>query len=184
VTADGILWERHFSATSFRKAPLVTRTGLAVARFSAAAWVGAAALFVVTAVREVTYPGFDSLTKDELALLRFPAYYAFGFVLVGLAFLSAVWAGCMERESRRRNSLAAGLLGIALLLMGGDFVAVYSPMAKIITPPGQAHAAEFRSYHRASVWINVAHVGICAVAAMLLCWPARRADIAGRSFVE
>jgi len=157
---------------------------LAVARFSAAAWVGAAALFVVTAVREVKYPGFDSLTKDELALLRFPAYYAFGFALVGLAFLGAVWAGGFQQASRRRISLAAGLLAAALLLMGIDFVAIYRPMAKIITPPGQTHVVEFRSYHRASVWINVAHVGICAAAAAVLCWPERRADIAGRSFVE
>ena len=58
------------------------RLGLAVARLASAAWVGAAMLFVITAVREVRHPGFDSSTKDTLALLRFPAYYAFGFVVV------------------------------------------------------------------------------------------------------
>ena len=54
------------------------------------AWVGAAILFVVTSVREVQSTDFDSNTKDHLALLRFPAYYLFGFTLVPVASVGAI----------------------------------------------------------------------------------------------
>jgi hypothetical protein len=167
----------------------VGRFGLAVARLAAAAWVGAAALFVVTAVREVTFPGFDAATKDQLALLRFPAYYVCGFALVGIAFLGAVVASLGSRPRAKKVGFAAGLLAVTLVALAGDFVAIYRPMAEMITPPGRVHVAEFRDYHRASVWINVADVGLCALAAVLLCWQGgsaavRTVPVAGRSVVE
>jgi hypothetical protein len=160
------------------------RLGLTIARLSAAGWVGAASLFVVTAVREVMHPGFDSVTKDALVLLRFPAYYVFGFSLVGVAFVAALGASCLQSDSRRRTWIASGLLALVLLLMAADFVTVYSPMAEMITPPGRAHVAEFQSYHRLSMWLNVGHVGLCAIAAVLLCWPGDRTAVAAGSSVE
>jgi hypothetical protein len=162
----------------------VGRFGLAVARLAAAAWVGAAALFVVTAVREVTFPGFDSATKVQLALLRFPAYYFCGFTLVGIACLGALAASLGSRPRAKKVAVAAGLLAVTLVAIAVDYVAVYRPMAEMITPPGQVHVAQFRDYHRASVWVNVGHVGLCAVAALLLCWPNRVADVAGGTVVE
>jgi hypothetical protein len=175
------------------------RPGLTIARLSAAAWVGAATLFVVTALREVTYPEFDSTTKDRLALLRFPAYYAFGFSLVGLAFAGAIFGARSNSTARTprdvrpgderevtstpptsgtwRLRAAIGMLGLVLLLMLADFFVVYRPMAEMITPPGRAHPAEFRAYHRKSVWLNTADVGLCAFAALLLCWPDCRRDV-------
>jgi hypothetical protein len=169
----------------------VERLGLAVARLAAAAWVGAAMLFVVTAVREVRFPGFDSTTKDQLALLRFPAYYVCGFAVVGIAFLGALVASLGSRPRPKKVGVAAGLLAVTLVVMAADLVAVYRPMAEMITPPGRVRVAEFRDYHRASVWINVGHVGLCAVAAVLLCWPdsrvgvaSGRGDIAGGPVVE
>jgi hypothetical protein len=157
---------------------------LAVARLAAAGWVGAATLFVVTAVREVRFPGFDSTTKDQLALLRFPAYYVCGFALVGIAFLGALAASLGSRPRAKKVAVAAGLLAVTLLLMAADFVAVYRPIAEMITPPGRVHVAEFRNYHRISVWLNVGHVGLCAAAAVLLCWPGHQGDVAGRPVVE
>jgi hypothetical protein len=161
----------------------VSRLGLLVARFASAAWVGAALLFVVTAVREVLHPGFDSATKDELALLRFPAYYACGFTLVTCALLGAL-AAASGPSGRRPLGIAALVLALVLVLLTGDFLAVYRPMVAMLTPPGQAHAAEFRTYHRLSMWLNVAHVGLCAFAALLLCWPPDRREVAGPSRVE
>ena len=55
---------------------------LTISRLALAAWVGAASLFVVTAIQEARSTEFDSITKNALAALRFPAYYAFGFALV------------------------------------------------------------------------------------------------------
>jgi hypothetical protein len=78
---------------------------------------------------------------------------------------------------------------MSLIVMGIDFVTVYRPMAAMITPPGRAHPAEFRTYHRASVWLNVGQVGLCALAALFLCWPeapagAGHSDIAAAGGVE
>jgi len=147
------------------------RLGLAVARAASAAWVGAAVLFVITAVREVRHPGFDPAIKDTLALLRFPTFYTFGFVLV-----SAALAGCLfalvgrAKGARRRVVAAACLLGLALALMVVDFAAIYLPIVGMITPVGRARSAEFEGYHRASIVINVCDVALCGVAATLLCW--------------
>ncbi len=75
--------------------------------------------------------------------------------------------------------MAAGLLAVTLILMAGDFLAVYRPIAEMITPPGRVHVSQFRDYHRASVWLNVGHVGLCAAAAVLLCWPGHPVNVAG-----
>jgi hypothetical protein len=148
------------------------RFGLVLARLAAAAWVGAAVLFVITAVREVRHPGFDSATKDTLALLRFPAYYACGFVLVGAALGGTIVAllGC-EKGKRRGLLAAAWLLAVAIVLMVADFFVIYLPMVGMITPVGRAHVAAFAGYHRASMIANVADVALCGIAAALLCWP-------------
>jgi hypothetical protein len=154
---------------------MAMRIGLAVARLASAAWVGAAVLFVITALREVRHPGFDSATKDTLALLRFPAYYALGLVVVSAA-LAGTLLGLFGREKcqRRRIVAAAWLLGLVLLLMVADFVAIYSPIVGMITPVGKARSAEFAGYHRASIAINVCDVALCGIAAALLCWQSPR----------
>jgi hypothetical protein len=147
------------------------RLGLAVARLASGAWVGAAVLFVITALREVRNPAFDSATKDTLALLRFPAYYAFGFIVVSAA-LGGTLIGLFGREKRQRRRIlvAAWLLGLALLLMVADFVAIYLPIVGMLTPVGRPRSAEFAGYHRASIAINVCDVALCGIAAALLCW--------------
>jgi hypothetical protein len=147
------------------------RIGLAVARLASAAWAGAAVLFVITALREVRHAGFDSATKDQLALLRFPAYYAFGFVLVSMA-IAGTMLGLLGRQKGQRLRIvaAAWLLGLVLVLMLADLVAVYLPIVGMITPVGRARSAEFAGYHRVSIVINVCDVGLCAIAAALLSW--------------
>jgi hypothetical protein len=147
------------------------RIGLTVARLASAAWVGAAVLFVIIAVREVRHPGFDSATKDTLALLRFPAYYACGLILVAVA-LGGALLGLLGRKKgeRRRIVVAACLLVLAIGLMVVDFLAIYLPMVAMITPVGRARSADFDGYHRASMMINCCDVAICGLAAVLLCW--------------
>jgi hypothetical protein len=162
------------------------RLGLTVARVASAGWVGAVSLFVVIAVREVRNPGLDSTTKDVLALLRFPAYYLFGFALVSLALAGTICnqiGGATRRKdvlppnrSEQRNyraGFAAGFLAVALATMGADHLLVYRPIVGMITPAGRARPAEFQFYHRVSIWLNVCHVGLCGVAAILLSWPRR-----------
>ncbi|HET6325683.1 MAG TPA: hypothetical protein VFG04_13470 [Planctomycetaceae bacterium] len=147
------------------------RLGLAVARLASAAWVGAAVLFVITALREVRHPLFDSATKDTLALLRFPAYYACGLILLVTA-LAGTLAGLLGRKKGERRSIvaAAWLLGLAVVVMIADFVVIYLPIVGMISPVGRARSAEFASYHRASILVNVCDVVVCGIAAALLCW--------------
>ncbi len=142
-----------------------------LARFSLSAWVGAAVMFVVIGVREVTWPGFDSATRDQLALLRFPPYYLFGFALVGCA-TAACSLSLVGRAIRRRRGVTVLLiLAAALTLMTYDYLKVYSPLAAMVTPPGSPKPAEFDELHRRSEIVNSIDVGLCWVAALLLCWP-------------
>lgn len=152
--------------------------GLAVSRMAAAGWLGAAALFVVTALREVRNPDFDASMKDTLALLRFPAYYAFGLTLLVVALAGALLAlaarpSMSDNLEKWKIRAAIGLLAAALLLLIGDYVAVYQPIVGMITPPGSVRTAEFQAYHRASVSLNVCGLASCAAAALMLCWPER-----------
>ena len=51
----------------------MSRLALLVARFASSAWVGAAVLFVINGVQQATSGQFESMTTDQLVLLRFPA---------------------------------------------------------------------------------------------------------------
>lgn len=153
---------------------------LTIARLSLAAWVGAAGLFVATSIREVRprQAGFefefDSTTKDQLVTLRFPLYYQFGFVLVGVGLLAAIATCGHPAVGRRRARVAVALLVIALATMIADYVWVYRPLAGMIEPPGGTKPASFVTYHNASKWINETSVTLVLIAAVLLSWPAAR----------
>jgi hypothetical protein len=67
---------------------VMTRFLLLLARFVLAAWFGAATLFVIVGVREIRFQQFSPTIRDELVLIRFPAYYACGFTLLGIALVS------------------------------------------------------------------------------------------------
>ena len=49
----------------------MTRAALFLARICTSAWLGAATLFVIVAVLEVTHGRLDSMTRDVLVGLRF-----------------------------------------------------------------------------------------------------------------
>jgi hypothetical protein len=146
----------------------MTRVALMLARFLLSTWFGAAVLFVVIGVREVTYPGFGSPVRDQLALLRFPAYYACGFPVLAAALASLVlclWCGLRKPAV----CMACGLTAIALGLMAYDYPYIYSPLARSITPPGQARSAEFRTLHAWSETVNAVEVGCVLAAALAVC---------------
>lgn len=147
---------------------------LLLARFCLSAWVGAATLFVVNGIQQVRVHEFDSAIKDRLALVRFPAYYLLGFALVGLslACLAALWRSSLL--SRGRHALATLLVVISLGVMACDYVLVYKPLERMVTPPGGAKPAEFVALHRRSEQVNTLHVGLCLLAAVVVCWPQAR----------
>lgn len=146
---------------------------LNIARCALSAWIAAAAMFVITSVHEVTSSDFSSSVRSQLALLRFPTYYAFGFILVPIA-LAAVLVACTRLgRSKRKVRWVIGLLSLALVLMIVDYVSIYSPMVDILAAEsaGQARPSTFLAYHRASETINALGVGLCLVALVLLCVP-------------
>ena len=111
------------------------------------------------------------MTTDQLVVLRFPAYYVMGFVLVGAAWVGA--AICGEQLSFRRRGAALGLFGLALGMMLFDYLVVYLPLAEMITPPGQARPQGFQTLHQWSKIINSVDVGLVLLGALLLNWPRR-----------
>ncbi|MEZ6045127.1 MAG: hypothetical protein R3C11_06010 [Planctomycetaceae bacterium] len=138
-----------------------------LSRFFLSAWVGAAAIFVVTSIVEQTSEEFDSLVRDQLALMRFPYYYLFGFILLGgslgtllLTDRSKFWI---------RWWISVGLLVVTLVIVLIDYFAIYMPLQNMISPPGTARTPEFESYHNYSKYINELHVTLALITALILC---------------
>jgi hypothetical protein len=146
------------------------RLCLTLARVLLSAWVGAATLFVINGVRMVTSGHFDSMARDHLSLIRFPPYYVFGFLAVGTGLVLLILAAGYPRR------LGIGLLILSLILMFVDYFGVYLPLAAMITPPGHVRPSQFDWYHRASMVINMAHVGLCLIAAILISRERRPVD--------
>ena len=151
----------------------MSRLCLLLCRFCFSAWVGAAALFVVIGVRQVTSGVFDATVRGQLALLRFPLYYLFGFTLVGLGWLCLLGSRGAGELSRRRWWIATALTTAALVIMGTDYLRVYLPMEQMLTPPDAPRPAEFMELHRISEVINTVHVSLVLAAAVLLNWPGK-----------
>lgn len=143
---------------------------LMIARFALSAWIGAAALFVVTSIAEQRSTAFGSDVKNVLATLRFPAYYSFGFVLVGLGLVSGAIG--VDRRNRRSGWLTlVACLTAALILMVVDYIAIYSPLYAIVTDPSGVRDARFLELHRWSEQINTVDVALCLIAAFVACLP-------------
>ena len=152
----------------------MVRAALFLARFCSSAWIGAATLFVIVGILEVTRGGFDSATKDILVAIRFPPFYRAGAVLVGLAWLGACLAEFHPELPTRRRAFAILSLLFVLILMFVDYHWVYTPLAAMVQPPGQAKPSHFVQYHQASKYINLAGLFFSSVAAIALNWPSKR----------
>jgi len=153
--------------------PVMKRIFLTLARFTLAAWIGAAALFVVTSIAEQRSTAFGSDVKNVLAALRFPSYYAFGFVLVGLGLVSGMIGIDRSHDGRRWWALVGSLV-LVLLLMSIDYFTIYSPLYAIVTDPSGVRDARFLQLHRWSEQINTVDFTLCVIAAITVCWPEKR----------
>lgn len=146
------------------------RICLTFARVALSAWTGAAALFVVTSVSEQRSTAYGADVKNILAALRFPSYYGFGFVLVGVGLIGGI-LGVDRCHQRWRWFTCAGSLVLALILMLVDYTTIYSPLYSIVTDPSGVRDARFLELHRWSEQINTADVTLCLIAAIAACWP-------------
>lgn len=148
----------------------MSRLCLCLARFLLAAWVGAAALFVINGV--ATVGAVSSADFDRLTVIRFPNYYMFGFVAVGVGLVALLCSMFRSSLSRWRHGLAVCLVAAALGVMVYDHQQVYLPLEEMITPPGKARPMNFVSLHEQSKNVNSVHISLCLVAGLLICWPA------------
>jgi hypothetical protein len=151
----------------------MNRLSLNIARCALAAWIAAAAMFVITSVREVTSPEFSSSVRSHLALLRFPIYYKFGFTLVPIAIIAVLIAWTRAGKVMPSLRWVMGLLLLALALMIVDYAGIYSPMVEMLAAEstGQARPSNFITYHRASETVNSLGVLLCFAALITLCTP-------------
>jgi hypothetical protein len=149
------------------------RAALFLARFCSSAWIGAATLFVIVGILEVTRGGLDSTTKDILVGIRFPPFYVAGAVLAGLAWIGTCVAKDHPELPRRRRAFAIVALIAVLVLMVVDYFWIYSPLAAMVNPPGRAKPSVFVTYHEASKYINLAGLIFAWTAAIALNWPSR-----------
>jgi hypothetical protein len=151
------------------------RAALFVARFCSSAWIGAAVLFVIVGILEVTRGGFDAATKDALVALRFPAFYLTGAVLVGAAWLATCLARDRSELSQRRQVVAVFSLLAVFAVMALDYAFIYQPLLAMVTPPGVEKTTAFKQYHNASKYVNLFGLGLTLVASVSLNLP--RANI-------
>lgn len=151
----------------------MSRLCLMLARLFLSLWVGGAILFVATSIAEQKFPGFSQVTKNQLALIRFPWYYRFGFTLLGATLVAGHFARHHAALAGAARWLVFGLTAASLAIMALDYYTVYLPLAEMVTPPDRAVSSEFMRYHQLSKYVNIAHVGLAFVACVLLCRPAR-----------
>lgn len=148
-------------------------------RFVLAAWIGAAVLYVLTSVAEQTSPAFDSLIRDQLATIRFPLYYRFGFGIhiIGGLLAAVVWRAAPS-DSRRRFLIVFLLVCLSALLVSLDYRLIYQPLEDLVTPPGQVRSQDFIRLHTWSRYANEVHLSVMAVAAVLSAMPLKPATAA------
>ena len=136
-------------------------------RFSLCAWVGAAVLFVITGVRELSTAEFDASTKNQLVLLRFPAYYWCGALLTLSGCISAALLARTSGPHRRRLVTISGLCAASLVVMAIDHSWIYTPLEQMMTRPDRTIDPNFWTWHGMSKYINMITVGLVLVAGIL-----------------
>jgi hypothetical protein len=139
-------------------------------RWLLAAWVGGAALFVITSIAEQRSPDFSSLIRDQLATIRFPLYYLFALMTL-LPGALLLLLSLLSRAVRQRKLmlLAAALVTASVAVAAVDYITVYLPLQQLITPPGQARNLSFIELHNRSRHINEVHVGLALAASLIVC---------------
>lgn len=147
---------------------MLSRLCLSTQRFLLSAWVGAAVLFVVTSVAEQQFEGFASSTKNQLAMIRFPKYYAMGFFVLLISLGCSTVRAALGARSKSDVAVLV-LLAIANLTMVVDFTTIYRPLHEIMVDLLRPRDDDFQSYHQASKYINSFGILLSVVAAILVC---------------
>lgn len=148
-----------------------TSLSILLTRMALSFWVGSAILFVITSVAEQVHPSFDSMIRDQLATIRFPHYYRFGGICLGVALAGSLFAGlrCSGR-TRKPMLIVFGLTFVSTAIVVFDYMMVYEPLQTLITPPGKVRTEQFQTLHDRSRIVNEVHLTIALVACLLANW--------------
>lgn len=160
---------------------ILASASVALTRIALCFWVGGAILYVITSVAEQRYAQFDSLVRDQLATIRFPLYYRFGWFCLGTTLVTSLLAIVTNAANLRKRMLA--VLGLTLISTGiaiVDYQMVYKPLQRLITPPGKTRTQEFVALHDRSRIINEVHLTIALFAAVIACLPEKQMANASR----
>ncbi|MCR9198646.1 MAG: hypothetical protein NXI04_08390 [Planctomycetaceae bacterium] len=149
----------------------LTRVSITILRFLLAAWIGAAVLYVITSVAEQTSEHFDSRIRDQLAALRFPLYYQFGFVMHAAALVCGLLVTARALAHRARFAIVSALIVLSLAGITLDYLFVFQPLLELITPAGQVRTQEFVRLHNLSRYANQAHIMVMMIAGVVAAWP-------------
>ena len=147
---------------------LIAAFSVITTRFCLTAWVGGAALFVITSVAEQTSPEFDSVIRDQLATIRFPLYYLFGAVMLTTAMAGGLVAiGTTAGSLKRRLRFVVLFTLLSALCAMADYFWIYRPLQTLIVPPGQTRTQQFITLHTRSRHANEVHITLALIAAIL-----------------
>lgn len=150
----------------------VAQVADSITRLMLPAWIGGAALFVVTSVAEQKFPQFNSTIRDQLATIRFPWYYLYCWLTLGTAAVAACLATALKPAlDRRKTLIVAALTSTSLLIAIADYAFTYQPLLKVITPPGQQRSESFSALHKRSQIVNELHLTIAIAAALTASLP-------------
>ena len=97
---------------------------------------------------------------------RFPAYYAVGFTLVGIALVCALLQ-FSRSQSRSIRVVLIVLPALAVCLMIIDWCFVFTPLLDLMEFPDARERPGFKKYHNWSKYLNALSVGLCAVGAVI-----------------
>lgn len=122
------------------------------ARFLCAFWLGAALLFVIAGVREVTSDQLDQRVRDILVARRFPAYYAVAAGTLGACVPLTGLLATRRRWARDKWIFATFLFAAVIQL--ADYLWIYQPLLAMATPPGQIRPPGFQPLHQISATVN------------------------------
>jgi len=143
---------------------------LMLLRVCPAAWVGAAALFVLVTIG-VARSSVESDVVMQLTPVRFSYFYPLEFGMLGTAVVLG-WVGIGYGDlGRLRGFIGWGLLLLALATAIGDFLWIYRPLEEMMRT--RTLTENFRVMHEGSKHINSTIVTITAIAALLINWPGK-----------
>ena len=150
-------------------------TCLMIYRVCITFWLGAALFFSAVALKPIRSLEIEAAMRPRLALILFPGYYEWGLSLLTISLVAGGFTlfGLPAIAGKRRFQISVICAILALACQIGDRLFIYSHLARMMAEviESETFSARFRSYHVASISINVVMASLTLISALLACWP-------------